>query len=205
MKARVRERRAPEERRAQILDETIRLLGERGYHGFTIQELAGRCGITNGALLYYFRSKEDLLAVALREYDRREAAVIGAFARDLEPNGPEEGSLPAALKILQFLGIRIVAERELERLCLVLQSEALGDPAHPAHGFFREREKSILDGLEQLLKPHRDNAAELARELLAMIDGLTLRWMQADHGFEFVAAWDRAAAKLLGLGDCKRD
>lgn len=198
MKTRVRERRNPAERRAQILDEAICFLGERGYHGFTIQELAGRCGVTNGALLYYFRSKEELLAATLEEYGRREFAFMEAFARDNVRAAPEgELSLPAVLDLLHLMGARAVAAPELERLCLVLQSEAIGDPAHPASAFFRERERTVTEGFQLMLRPHRDDAVDLARELFAMADGLTLRWLQAEQDFDLSAAWDRAVCKLL--------
>ena len=34
-------------RRGQILEQAIGLIGERGYYGFTIEELGRRCGLSN--------------------------------------------------------------------------------------------------------------------------------------------------------------
>jgi len=50
----------PEVRREQILEEAISILGRLGYHGFTIHELAERCGLSNAGLLYHFPSKDQL-------------------------------------------------------------------------------------------------------------------------------------------------
>lgn len=201
MSRRMRERRDPEERRAQILDETIRLVGQRGYHGFTIQELASRCGITKGALLYYFRSKEGLLAAALEEYSRREIADMQAFAEERARADGKQGELsfPAVVELLHFMAGRTAAEPEIERLFLVLQAEAMADPAHPANALVREREKVVMEGFTLMLTSHREGALEIARELFAMIEGLTLRWLHADQGFDLVAAWDRALGKILAM------
>jgi len=199
VKARVRDRRDPAERRAQILDEAIRFLGERGYHGFTIQELAGRCNITNGALLYYFRSKEGLLVAVLEEYARSEFVDLKTFALERMRREGTEGQLSfaAVVEFMHLIGVRTASQPEIERLCLVLQAEAMGDPTHPASAFFRDREKMVTEGFAMMLRPYRDDAVELARELLAMVEGLTLRWLQAEQAFDFVAAWDRAVRKLL--------
>src|ERR1700741_5612700 len=78
--ARKRVRAKPENRRAQILDEAIRLIGERGYNRFTIQELAQRCQLSNPGLLHYFGSKEDLLVALLEDRDRRAAEVVAGVA-----------------------------------------------------------------------------------------------------------------------------
>src|ERR1700741_3608955 len=67
MSSHVRRRMDPELRRQQILDEAIRLIGQLGYQGFTVQELALRCSLTKGGLLHYFGSKEQLLVAILEE------------------------------------------------------------------------------------------------------------------------------------------
>ena len=53
-----------EERRARILEAATEIIGVRGYHAFVLQDLAKRCGLTNGGLLYHFTSKEQLFQVA---------------------------------------------------------------------------------------------------------------------------------------------
>ena len=199
VKARVRDRRDPAERRAQILDEAIRFLGERGYHGFTIQALAGRCSITNGTLLHYFESKEKLLIAVLAEYGRREGAYLEEFAHDMTRDA--RLSLSEARKFLRVVMARTAAQPELERLCLVLQSEAMGDAAHPAYAFFQNREKTITEGFTLMLKPYCEDATALAREIFAMMDGLTLRWLQAEQSFNLTEAWERVEKKLLPRSD----
>lgn len=192
-----RARANPEVRRAQILDEAVRIIGERGYHGFTVQELARRCGVTNGALLYYFGSKEQLLAALLEEHDPRMMEFVLPAAEDAadEPPGGVR-SRAAGLDVLRALVARAAAEPELARLYAVLQQEAL-DPAHPAHGHFETRERALLDAFARIVAPHVADPQTVACELLAMMEGLAQRWLRAGQAFDLVAAWDQAVGKLL--------
>ena len=65
-------------RRAQILDETMRIIGERGYHGFGIQELAKRCDLTKPGVLHHFGSKDQLLIALLNDRDAKHEKELSA-------------------------------------------------------------------------------------------------------------------------------
>jgi len=47
--------------RDRILAESARVFNRRGYHGTTLDDIAGALGVTRAALYYYVRSKQDLL------------------------------------------------------------------------------------------------------------------------------------------------
>lgn len=72
-------------RRPQILAAAAEVIVERGVAGTRIADVAERCGVSPPALLYWFDSKEQLLAEALtvdddRFYEELEARVDGAAA-----------------------------------------------------------------------------------------------------------------------------
>jgi len=52
-------------REEAILEAAHRLFAEKGFQGMTMDELAARVGIAKGSLYQHFRSKEELLGVAL--------------------------------------------------------------------------------------------------------------------------------------------
>jgi AcrR family transcriptional regulator len=58
-------------RRPQILAAAAEVIAERGVAGTRIADVAERCGVSPPALLYYFDSKEQLLAEALTADDDR--------------------------------------------------------------------------------------------------------------------------------------
>ncbi|BFM21570.1 TetR/AcrR family transcriptional regulator [Gilvimarinus japonicus] len=51
---------AADKRRA-ILDATLSLLSERGFHGFSMKQLAERAGVAAGTIYLYFEDRDDLI------------------------------------------------------------------------------------------------------------------------------------------------
>ena len=184
----------PDERRAQVLSEATRLLGERGYYGFSIEELARRCGVTNAGLLHHFGSKEALLVALLRNRDDqdRDAVTVapGSSASGRKTSGYSWAQIG---ELFHRTAVRNAARHELVRLFAVLQAEAL-HPSHPAYDYFLERETKMLAAFVTLLEPHTAAPRSLARQLIALIVGLEQQWLRADQSFDFVAEWDLAFA-----------
>lgn len=194
---RKRTRENPEVRRGQILDEAVRIVGERGYHGFTVQELAQRCGISNAGLLYHFPSKDQLFLAMLQAYEAQESAVMAPVValtqRALERN---EDSAMAVLELFRTMIDRAASQPHIGRLYMVLQSETL-DASHPAHASFRARETATLSLFATVVRPFTDQPHVTARQLLALMDGLALQWLRGGQEFDILAEWDRAVAMLL--------
>lgn len=183
----------PEVRKEQILDETIRIIGERGFYGFTIQELARRCGLSNAGLLYYFGSKDLLLINALEELERRETLLVA----DIIKNATQRGA--SAKNVLDLLSAVITvgtADPELLRLAIVLKAEAL-DPKHPAHKTFRSRDAAVQTMFTRALTPFVDDPKKMARRVAAILDGLGEHWVRSGQSFNIGEEWDAVAERLL--------
>jgi AcrR family transcriptional regulator len=184
-------------RREKILDEAILLVGRRGYHGFSIQELAQRCNLTNAGLLYYFGSKERLLIDLLESRDRRDAAAVSSMV-GLKPSdgGRATVTFEKTVEVLHAIVARNCTQPEIVRLYAVLQSEAL-DSAHPAHDYFVRREARVIEAFTKMLAPHVDRPRSTVRHLLGLLNGLEQQWLRANMAFDLVAEWDSAVAALL--------
>jgi AcrR family transcriptional regulator len=190
-----RARNDPEVRRGMILEEAIRFIGTRGYNGFAVQDLAKRCGLTTGGLLYHFHTKEALLIEVLRECDRRWEAVLITSSAGQQLDG-DPGSLAAVLALFRNMMAIGVAEPELVRLLSALSGEAL-DKEHPGYAYLREREARTLDGYAQMVAAHSPEPRSTARQIHALSLGLEQQWLRADMAFDLLAEWDRAIVKLL--------
>ena len=55
-----------------ILETAAKLFSQQGYKGASIRDIAQACGMTNAALYYHFKNKEDLY-LAVMEYDHARA------------------------------------------------------------------------------------------------------------------------------------
>jgi len=181
-------------RRRLILDETVRIIGEKGYHGFSIQEVAQACGLTNGGLLYYFGSKDQLLVAVLRDRDRGDQEAIRAEVALV--GGLDDVPLDIIVRAFRAIVARDAIQPELMRLYAMLRAEAL-NPTHPAYDYFESQEAAALQVFGQVLSPHVADGIAAARQILALMKGLELQWLREKRGFDLVDAWDRSIASLL--------
>jgi AcrR family transcriptional regulator len=62
--------------RSALLDAAITCLIERGYAGATTVQIAEQAGVTRGAQLRYFATKEDLILAAVRHLNNRISAEL---------------------------------------------------------------------------------------------------------------------------------
>lgn len=71
-------RRGGAERRTTIVEEAIRAFGRDGYQGASLDQIAQAVGVRKQTLLYYFKTKDDLLEACLAAAGRRVAEDIAA-------------------------------------------------------------------------------------------------------------------------------
>lgn len=196
-KQRVRIRLDADVRREQILENAARIISQRGYNGFSVQELAKECGLTNAGLLYYFGSKERLLIALLEDRDRHDKEAVTSMAGlSGMRERPKKLTLDAALKVFSAIVKRNTTQPELVRLYTVLRAEALSED-HPARKYFVTREAAVLDSFTRMATGHVQHPRSTARQLMALMTGLQEQWLRADHEFDMVTEWDRGAALLL--------
>jgi AcrR family transcriptional regulator len=84
-------RAASEQRRRRVLDAARACFGEAGFAGATIGAIAERADVSNGLLYQFFRSKEHLFEVVLRE-------IIGDWVRAMVPRDAADESPSQALE-----------------------------------------------------------------------------------------------------------
>ncbi len=67
-----------------ILETSAKLFGEKGYAGVSIRDIVQACGLTNAALYYHFKNKDDLfLAMLQRDHER----VMNSLAEAVNRSG----------------------------------------------------------------------------------------------------------------------
>ncbi|MEU8340291.1 transcriptional regulator, TetR family [Actinomadura meyerae] len=156
--------------RDQILQATLRLIGERGLGAVTNRAVARAAGVSLGSLTYHFPSQEDLLREALHTFVEAEIARITAYATALADSGVAPAQAPDQVEkaILDFTdGPEQIANLELHL-------HAARDPA------IRETSKRSVAAYDELatavLKALGIPDAERhAPAIVAMLYGLAIR------------------------------
>lgn len=191
-----RTREATEARRARILEAAIGLFGERGYYGFTIQELGKRCGLSNPGLLHYFPSKLDLLLQVLAELEARESEFMEPLVQQAKQGEGGKDSKVVVLTILRAIGLRAAAHPEYLRVMIELQAESI-TPSHPAHEWWLRRDAVTRQFLADILRPYVQSPEAVARQVLALMDGFCTQWLRDTSGRDIAGDWNNALARLL--------
>lgn len=170
-------RRRGEDRREQIIDEALKTFADNGYRHASIAEIATRCGLSQPGLLHYFPTKAALLSAVLDQRDRLDYERLGFERR---PRGI------AALDRLAQLVEHNAHVPGLVRLFTVVTGEAV-TADHPARDWVVQRYRTVEtflagaldDGIaDGDIRADVDTLA-LARQILAMMDGLQLQWLLA--------------------------
>jgi AcrR family transcriptional regulator len=193
------------DRHQEILEAAARVITDRGLAETRIQDIAERCGVSPGLILYYFESKDRLLVEALTYANDK---YYLAQARDLRRLDSATAQLERLID-LSVPGLLPDYERLEEwALWVEIWVRALRDPA-----LAREREvldrrwrQSIADivrhGRDTGEFPTGEDADELGMVLGALIDGLAIQVLMNDtqvtprHMKEM--CWD-TAARLIGF------
>ncbi|WP_250008624.1 TetR/AcrR family transcriptional regulator [Actinoplanes sp. M2I2] len=172
------------ERRRQIVEVTTRLIAERGFWGLSMQDVADGCGLTVPGLLHHVGSKDGLLLAVLDHRDREDMRSVGEQA-------------PGTLReTCAALVRRNAAQPEIVRLFAVLEAESL-TPDHPAHDYFDARQRKTVEMLSELATDETGDALTLARQIVALMDGLQLQWLRYPESVDLVAEWEYASARLF--------
>lgn len=188
-----------EERRLQIIDAATLLISEYGFRVFTLRDVANECDITEGGVLYHFKSKDDLLIAVLKHRDEEDRMML---CESLGIEKLEGDPFPVGLRDLTLATCRLNVDRpEIMRLYMVLQGESLSE-GHPAWRYFQDREQWVLSEYRQAAK-HDDvpNPAATAVEVLATMDGLQFRWLRSERTLDFVGLWERYINKAIPESD----
>lgn len=134
--------------RQKLLDEGVRLLMERGYHGTGIQDILSQVGIPKGSFYNYFPSKEAFGAEVIGHY-------IEPFIQQLEEylERPELDPLTALRSYFEAL-IRELTSNEFKGGCLLgnLMGE-IGDTS-----------ETCRKALQQALIRYRDMISEALQQ-----------------------------------------
>jgi AcrR family transcriptional regulator len=160
-------------RRPEILDAALAVFSSSGFHGGSLRDIARRAGLSQAGLLHHFPSKEHLLRAVLARRDEIVRRQLG------EP-------VPDGLDLIRRLLVLPAATRtrELVRLHVITSAEGVV-ASHPAHGYVRQRQQSVLELVSRALEQaaaHGDlrgdvDCAGAARTLVALMDGLQVQWL----------------------------
>ncbi len=172
-------------RRDDIITAAAALYGEVGYHGASLREIAKRVGITHAGLLYYFPTKEALLAAVLERRDAEDAE------RENLHGAPGFDMMHRFIALAEYN----VRHPGIVDLYSRLAAEAIAED-HPAHAYFvrhyRRAYQEVQDSFAVMAE--RGELREgvdpglAALTFIALLDGLQTQWLTMPDAVDLVAS-----------------
>lgn len=163
--------RIQQENEARILQAALEVFSEKGFHGATLDRIAGAADMSKPNLLYYFKSKEEIHIALLTDL----LDIWLAPLREISPQGSP------ATEIGSYIRRKLESSREFPRESRLFANEILAGAPHIA-GFLQTELKQLVDEKAAILQSWIDDG-QLApcdpRHLLFAI------WSTTQHYADF--------------------
>ena len=174
----------------QMLDAAVRVFGERGYHGASMDDVAAEAGVTKPMFYAYFGSKEELYAACI-EYVARQLrhALTAAGADEADP------ARQTWERVLAFF--RFVGERREEWRVLRLEGGPFAQELVRARGTMVELTLRQLEASAPESLP-RTELEPVAHALVGAGEALADWWV--DHPGESAETMALREMNLIWLG-----
>lgn len=182
-------------RREDIVTAAIEVYREHGYYGSSLREVAKRAGITHAGLIYYFPTKEALLAAVLERRDAEDT--------EREQLATAEPGLEV-LRNLLALAEYNVAHPAIVDLYVRLAAEAVAED-HPAHDYFVRHYRVARDVVLASFRALAENGSlrpgvdpEVAAvTFIGLEDGLQTQWLTTPDEVDLVGVLRSYLESLL--------
>jgi AcrR family transcriptional regulator len=192
-----------DQRRAQMMAAALQVISERGYADTRIADVAERAGISPALVIYYFKTKDQLLTEAIRQYEDSWYAVGQRRMAQLPS---------AAARIEEIVAMSCLPEADPEpasswQLWLDFWAQAARNPeVASVRRKSDERWRDEIAGLVLAGQAAGEfaavDAAGFAICLTALLDGLTVQIALEDPAVDPVGAFELSmqfVADQLGL------
>ncbi len=180
-------------RRARIIRESARLFRERGYERTSVRDIAAATGLQSGSWVYYFRTKQEILAAVMEEGLQRSLARIEAIGHQAgTPRERFEALVRAHLETLLAPGQDFIP-------VLLYDWRSLESAARPRVVALQRRYEAVWDTVIAQLRATGQWSGATRIDRLLMFGALnwTAQWYQAGAGISIDALADQAVLFIL--------
>jgi AcrR family transcriptional regulator len=182
----------PGHSRDSLLDVAVAVFNERGYDATSMEELAGRLGITKSAIYHHVPGKGELLRLAL---DR----ALGALFAVLDEPEAQSGPAISRLEHVVRASVRVLGE-ELPFVTLLLRVRG-NSPVEQAALQRRRDFDRIVTALVRAAEQEGDvrpdvDPAVTSRLLSGTVNSL-VEWYRPDRGLDAAALADAVVSTMF--------
>lgn len=192
----VRTRKSPAQRSAEILEAATRLAREQGLSALTLRAVAERAGVASGLIAHYQPSMDDLVA---RVYSGLVAAEIGEVEALLAGHDRADARMAVLIETLLDGTREDLTVVWVEAWALGRRNPALAVAVREQMDAWHRMVAAVIDDGCASGAFTTPSSSDAAWQLLGMIDGLNAQSLaRGIEGEGYVEKMARAAESLLG-------
>ena len=184
-----------DERRNQILDTAEEVFAKRGFDEARMDDIAAQSGLSKGALYWYFKKKDDIIAGLLDRVFRKSIEALRRIAA--EPLSVRDRILQIGEQISRdYQSLSRLMPIALEFYAIALRQRSVRK--HLA-GLYRELLAIFIPLIEEGIRKGEVNPTDAHRAatvLISMYEGLGLVWTIAPRLVDWKVTGPEAAAFL---------
>lgn len=157
-------------RKNQIIDAALSIIGSDGIAGLSMRGVAAQAGLPLGAVGYYFRSKDDLIAAAFQRHTRRETKRV---VRTISQLGVGQSYQEFADKLADFVisGLTESRDQLFAEYQFMLESSRRRELEHTSSAW----QQSLISQLQVIVTALGSPSPKLdSRLILAVLAGLEI-------------------------------
>ncbi|WP_020593415.1 TetR/AcrR family transcriptional regulator [Kiloniella laminariae] len=188
-------RQIPEERKKEMVEATLRCLGQKGSEGLSVRNISAEAGISIGLINHHYPSKDDLVAAA---YEKLATDLLHYVVQLVEQSGGTPRERMSAF-FRGYFSSEILDQKILRVWVVFWNMSEKSEKVRQSHdrtyaGFRAQLEQMLCDLVNHPGIPdfnHRLAAIGLS----AMLDGLWLEWclnpatFAPEEGLRICEAW----------------
>ena len=192
-----------DQRRAQMLDAALDIISERGYAETRISDVAERAGVSPALVIYYYKTKDQLLTEAIRHYEDTWFELGQARTANL-PTATARLEELVAMTCLANAGPELTNSQQLwlDFWSQAARNEAVASVRRNADERWREAIASLVRTGQDAGEFADIDVASFAICLFALLDGLTVQLALRDPVVDGARAFEltmRFVADQLGF------
>jgi AcrR family transcriptional regulator len=188
-----------DQRRAQILTAALDIISERGYAETRIADVAERAGVSTALVIYYYKTKDQLLTEAIRHHEDAWYAAAQERITSL-PTAAARLEEYVAMTCLGEAGPELNDSRQLwlDFWAQAARKQAIASVRQNSDERWREAIASLVRDGQDAGEFSDVDAASFAVCLCALLDGLTVQFALADPVVDGMRGFELAMRYVAG-------
>jgi len=185
-------------RRSQLTKAAYKVLSKKGYHNFTVRDIAKEADLSTGLVHYYFKDKQELLVTVLKEINVNLLKFLNKNFENLDD--PVE-----KLKIFMEHAFELANDEDyfsviFDFWTLANHNERMGKANKKLFKSYRDEcRKIILEGIEKGVFDQEIDVEYTVAIIISVIQGMVIQYVNDPDAFDYSAFTKKVTDQIFAL------